>query len=43
MKGHINEMAICIEDDVERISSLAKLFFHELSKKGQLQYLHYMT
>ncbi|KAG2258256.1 hypothetical protein Bca52824_077550 [Brassica carinata] len=34
VKGHINEMAICIEDDVERISSLAKLFFHELSKKG---------
>ncbi|AEE79606.1 binding protein [Arabidopsis thaliana] len=34
VKGYIYEMAICIEDDVERISSLAKLFFHELSKKG---------
>ncbi|XP_010554782.1 PREDICTED: condensin complex subunit 1 isoform X2 [Tarenaya hassleriana] len=34
VKGYINEMAICIEDDDERISSLAKLFFHELSKKG---------
>ncbi|CAL1352223.1 unnamed protein product [Linum trigynum] len=34
VKGHINEMAICLEDEEERISSLAKLFFHELSKKG---------
>lgn len=29
-------MAVCLEDEDERISSLAKLFFHELSKKGQL-------
>ncbi|KAK9154345.1 hypothetical protein Sjap_001825 [Stephania japonica] len=34
VKGYINEMAILIEDEDERISSLAKLFFHELSKKG---------
>ncbi|KAJ4836103.1 hypothetical protein Tsubulata_004206 [Turnera subulata] len=34
VKGYINEMAICLEDEDERISSLAKLFFHELSKKG---------
>ncbi|XP_020273026.1 condensin complex subunit 1 isoform X1 [Asparagus officinalis] len=34
VKGYINEMAICIEDKDARISSLAKLFFHELSKKG---------
>ncbi|CAL1385865.1 unnamed protein product [Linum trigynum] len=34
VKGYINEMAICLEDEEERISSLAKLFFHELSKKG---------
>ncbi|KAJ3683828.1 hypothetical protein LUZ60_014055 [Juncus effusus] len=34
VKGYINEMATCIEDEDERISSLAKLFFHELSKKG---------
>lgn len=34
VKGYINEMAIRIEDQDERISSLAKLFFHELSKKG---------
>jgi condensin complex subunit 1 len=27
-------MAVRIEDKDERISSLAKLFFHELSKKG---------
>ncbi|KAG2687307.1 hypothetical protein I3760_09G045600 [Carya illinoinensis] len=34
VKGYINEMAIRVEDEDERISSLAKLFFHELSKKG---------
>ncbi|KAL6997628.1 Condensin-1 complex subunit CAP-D2 [Sarracenia purpurea var. burkii] len=34
VKGYINEMAMCLEDEDERISSLAKLFFHELSKKG---------
>ncbi|KAG8079469.1 hypothetical protein GUJ93_ZPchr0007g4608 [Zizania palustris] len=34
VKGFINEMAVRIEDEDERISSLAKLFFHELSKKG---------
>ncbi|ONM60389.1 binding [Zea mays] len=34
VKGYINEMAVRIEDKDERISSLAKLFFHELSKKG---------
>ncbi|KAK9041417.1 hypothetical protein V6N11_016519 [Hibiscus sabdariffa] len=34
VKGYINEMAIRVEDSDERISNLAKLFFHELSKKG---------
>lgn len=34
VKGYINEMAICLEDEDERIANLAKLFFHELSKKG---------
>ncbi|KAG9458101.1 hypothetical protein H6P81_002609 [Aristolochia fimbriata] len=34
VKGHINEMALRLEDEEERISNLAKLFFHELSKKG---------
>ncbi|KAM0947830.1 putative armadillo-like helical, condensin complex subunit 1 [Dioscorea sansibarensis] len=34
VKGYINEMAMRIEDEEERISSLARLFFHELSKKG---------
>jgi condensin complex subunit 1 len=34
VKGFINEMAVRIEDEDKRISSLAKLFFHELSKKG---------
>uniref|UniRef100_A0A0D9X2G3 Condensin-1 complex subunit CAP-D2 n=1 Tax=Leersia perrieri TaxID=77586 RepID=A0A0D9X2G3_9ORYZ len=30
VKGYINEMTVRIEDEDERISSLAKLFFHEL-------------
>ncbi|XP_068660218.1 condensin-1 complex subunit CAP-D2 [Aristolochia californica] len=34
VKGYINEMALRLEDEDERISNLAKLFFHELSKKG---------
>ncbi|KAF4388997.1 hypothetical protein F8388_026726 [Cannabis sativa] len=34
VKGYINEMAIRLEDDDERISNLARLFFLELSKKG---------
>ncbi|XP_018499140.1 condensin-1 complex subunit CAP-D2 isoform X1 [Pyrus x bretschneideri] len=34
VKGYINEMAIRLEDEDERISNLAKLFFNELSKKG---------
>ncbi|RVW36040.1 Condensin complex subunit 1 [Vitis vinifera] len=34
VKGYINEMAMRLEDEDERISNLAKLFFHELSKKG---------
>ena len=36
VKGYIYEMAIRVEDEDERISSLAKLFFHELSKKGKI-------
>ncbi|KAI5396595.1 condensin-1 complex subunit CAP-D2 [Lathyrus oleraceus] len=34
VKGHINEMAVRLEDEDERISNLTKLFFLELSKKG---------
>ncbi|KAJ7972141.1 Condensin complex subunit 1 [Quillaja saponaria] len=34
VKGYIYEMAIRLEDEDERIANLAKLFFHELSKKG---------
>ncbi|KAK3009796.1 hypothetical protein RJ639_015159, partial [Escallonia herrerae] len=34
VKGYIYEMAMRLEDEDERISNLAKLFFHELSKKG---------
>lgn len=35
VKGYINEMAVRLEDEDDRISNLAKLFFHELSKKGE--------
>ncbi|XP_051138576.1 condensin-1 complex subunit CAP-D2 isoform X2 [Andrographis paniculata] len=34
VKGYINEMAMILEDVEERIANLAKLFFYELSKKG---------
>ncbi|GAB2267149.1 Condensin-1 complex subunit CAP-D2 [Dionaea muscipula] len=34
VKGYINEMAMRLEDEDERISNLARLFFSELSKKG---------
>lgn len=33
VKGQISEMAFCIVDHNERISSLTKLFFNELAKK----------
>ncbi|XP_052287084.1 condensin complex subunit 1-like isoform X2 [Dreissena polymorpha] len=38
VKGQISEMAMCIVDDNDRISSLAKLFFNELAKKGNAVY-----
>ncbi|KAK3602734.1 hypothetical protein CHS0354_017179 [Potamilus streckersoni] len=38
VKGQISEMATCIIDHDERISNLAKLFFHELAKKGNAVY-----
>ncbi|KAK1277671.1 hypothetical protein QJS04_geneDACA016585 [Acorus gramineus] len=34
VKGYIYEMAMRLEDEDERTSNLAKLFFNELSKKG---------
>ncbi|KAH9319750.1 hypothetical protein KI387_021519, partial [Taxus chinensis] len=34
VKGYISEMALRLEDDDPRISNLVRLFFHELSKKG---------
>ena len=33
VKGHIAKMAVCLEDNDDRISALAQLFFHELAKK----------
>ncbi len=33
VKGHIAKMAACLEDEDERVSALASLFFHELAKK----------
>nr|XP_054768299.1 condensin complex subunit 1-like [Lytechinus pictus] len=38
VKGQISEMASCIIDCEDRIASLAKLFFFELSKKGNAVY-----
>lgn len=34
VKGHISEMVLRLEDEDERIQNLVKLFFHELSNKG---------
>ena len=33
VKGHISEMARCLEDADPRVAAVAKLFFHELSQK----------
>ncbi|KAH9513584.1 Condensin complex subunit 1 [Bulinus truncatus] len=38
VKGQISELAICIVDHDEKISGLAKLFFHELAKKSNSMY-----
>ncbi|XP_071502768.1 condensin complex subunit 1-like [Diadema antillarum] len=38
VKGQISEMATCIVDQEPRIASLAKLFFFELSRKGNAVY-----
>ncbi|GFO08346.1 hypothetical protein PoB_003485100 [Plakobranchus ocellatus] len=38
VKGQISELATCIVDPDERIAGLAKLFFHELSKKSNSMY-----
>nr|XP_039250362.1 condensin complex subunit 1-like [Styela clava] len=38
VKGHVSEMARCTVDENERISSLVKKFFHELSTKGNSIY-----
>lgn len=34
VKGHITEMTLRLEDEDLSISNSVKLFFHELSKKG---------
>ncbi len=38
VKGQVSEMAICLEDSEQRIADLARLFFHELSCKGNQLY-----
>ena len=38
VKGQISDMACCIVDSVDKIAGLAKLFFAELSKKGNTLY-----
>lgn len=39
VKGHISEMVLRLEDEDERIQNLVKLFFHELSNKGEFLWL----
>ncbi len=34
VKGHIARLALCLQDDDQRISGLAHVFFHELSRKA---------
>ncbi|KAL8621609.1 hypothetical protein ACOMHN_036842 [Nucella lapillus] len=38
VKGQISELACCIVDGDDQIAGLAKLFFHELAKKGNALY-----
>merc|ERR1711962_1180075 len=38
VKGQISDMAFCIVDSISKIAGLAKLFFAELSKKGNTLY-----
>ena len=38
VKGHITELTLCLEDKDSSISNSVKLFFHELSKKGNWSY-----
>jgi hypothetical protein len=39
VKGHISDMVLRLEDEDERIQNLVKLFFHELSNKGEFVWL----
>ena len=39
VKGQISAMALCLEDPEQKIADLAKLFFHELSKKVSMHTL----
>eukprot|EP00731_Ephydatia_muelleri_P015359 Em0008g1079a len=38
VKGHISEMVMCLKDSDHQIEELAKVFFHELSQKGNALY-----
>lgn len=38
VKGQVFEMAICMESEDQRIADLARLFFSELSRKGNHLY-----
>lgn len=38
VRGQISDMALCIVDDIPKISNLAKLFFTELARKGNALY-----
>ena len=34
VKGHIARLALCLQDSDPRVSGLAQVFFHELSRKA---------
>ena len=38
VRGQISDMALCIVDEISKISNLAKLFFTELARKGNALY-----
>merc|ERR1719322_1873384 len=38
VKGQISDMALCIMDECDKIGNMAKLFFTELSRKGNALY-----
>ena len=42
VKGHLGEMAKCLEDSDKRIAGLSKIFFSELATKDNPVYNHFV-